>query len=329
MTKQQNRFNFTLFYNYYKQMYPENVLPSSQWLTWFIGFSEGDGCFMKTNRGDLMFVIVQSTDDVAILIEIANTLGFGSVRTQTKTACRFIVQDQRHSALIIYLFNGNLVLPGRIKQFRENYYNPYHELIKKKRKRQAIRSVPEIHEIHTPVLPTLKDFWLSGFTDSEGCFSCSISNRGHFVFSYSLAQSKEINISILKHIRNLFGHGRLYTSKLKKKNDCWADSTYFFVTGIAQSKIVVGYFTKFPLKSKKRLSFEKWCEVRRAVEQKRHLIPEKRQKLATLLKKINPKIDHFALEQNYNSVQKSLKDLNQKHSLKKEKSKIKRKNKIN
>ena len=40
-----NLFNFDCFKNKYKQHYRENM-PSEDFLTWFIGFSEGEGSFI-------------------------------------------------------------------------------------------------------------------------------------------------------------------------------------------------------------------------------------------------------------------------------------------
>jgi LAGLIDADG endonuclease len=108
--KTQN-FNFELFFKHYKQIYPHRPLPSAVWLTWFIGFSKGDGSFLVTNRGDQMFVITQSIFDVAVLHDIIITLGFGRVITQNKRQknARFIIQDQVGNSLMVSFFNGNIV----------------------------------------------------------------------------------------------------------------------------------------------------------------------------------------------------------------------------
>lgn len=66
--------------------------PSPEWLIWFIGFSEGDGCFMVTKRGDLMFVITLIIIDIELLHMLKNQLHFGTVYVQgiNKTNARFI-----------------------------------------------------------------------------------------------------------------------------------------------------------------------------------------------------------------------------------------------
>lgn len=51
------------------------------------------------------------------------------------------------------------------------------------------------------------------------------------------------------------------------------------------------YFEKYPLKSKKRLSFEKWQKIAKAIKAKKHLVTSERIKLVALSKEVNPKID--------------------------------------
>lgn len=108
-----NCFNFDAFYVLYKEMYPNKPLPSTQFLEWFIGFTEGDGCFSIATRGDLSFVVTQSTVDIHILNYIMAQLGFGSVIVQSKIqkTHRYVVQDIKHLQLICKIFNGNMVLP--------------------------------------------------------------------------------------------------------------------------------------------------------------------------------------------------------------------------
>ena len=50
---------------------------------------------------------------------ICDALGFGKVVKQGKRTSRFFVQDKRGLELIVSLFNGNLILPTRQRQFIE------------------------------------------------------------------------------------------------------------------------------------------------------------------------------------------------------------------
>jgi hypothetical protein len=102
-----------LFYTKYKALLGDRPLPSKEFLTWLIGFTEGDGSFIVNNRGDLAFVITQSTSDIQTLEFIKETLGFGKVISQSARTSRFVCQSKLEIQLIIYLFNGNLVFPSR------------------------------------------------------------------------------------------------------------------------------------------------------------------------------------------------------------------------
>jgi LAGLIDADG DNA endonuclease family protein len=68
-------------------------------------------------RGDLCFVIVQSTSDIQVLEYIKNTLGFGKVISQSVKTSRYVTQSKKEIEIIISLFNGNIVLPARKKIF--------------------------------------------------------------------------------------------------------------------------------------------------------------------------------------------------------------------
>jgi hypothetical protein len=58
-------------------------------------------------------------------------------------------------------------------------------------------------------------------------------------------------------------------------------------TTIKNSLNIVEYFRRFPLKTKKALAFEKWCEIRTKLINKEHLSIEGLEKIARLGKLIN------------------------------------------
>ena len=130
-----------------------------------LGFTEGDGSFVVCNRNDLQFLITQGSDDVQVLHMICDTLGFGKVIKQGKRTSRFIVQDKRGLELIVSLFNGNLILPTRQRQFIE-FMKAYNS-----KANNGKIQVSVITPIQSTILPSLSDGWLSGLTDSEGCFT--------------------------------------------------------------------------------------------------------------------------------------------------------------
>jgi len=98
-----------------------------KFLSWFIGFTEGDGNFHINNRGYLEFKITQSSSDAQVLFYIKKFLGFGSVSLQDRMnkTHLFRVRDQNNVRKLIYIFNGKLLTDKKRNQFAAwvNGYN--------------------------------------------------------------------------------------------------------------------------------------------------------------------------------------------------------------
>ncbi len=263
-TTPNNIFNFTLFYTKYKALIGDRPFPSKQFLAWLIGFTEGDGAFIVNNRGDLAFVITQSTSDLRTLEFIKEILGFGKVISQSATTSRFICQSKLEIELIIYLFNGNLVFPSRQKIFK-SFIDGFNIWCSKGRIK-----LNKIDFIPSTILPDLTNSWLAGFTDAEGCFSVSIlSNSVAFRFRFILTQKGEINIPILNHLVTLFKGGRVEPHSVK-------DVYEYRINGLKACSNVFNYFEEFSLYSKKAVSYALWKQLYTRLQNKEHLDPELR-----------------------------------------------------
>lgn len=146
-------FNFEEFYKKHKNIDPN-------WLQWFIRFTEGDGSIYSDKSGGIQFIITQNENK--ILNEIKEKLGFGTVSyDKLAKTYRFKVLDLPSILKLTYLFNGNLYLIHRINQLEK-----WIEILNSKSY--------SIKHIITKVNISLQDSWLSGFTDSEGCFNVHI-----------------------------------------------------------------------------------------------------------------------------------------------------------
>ena len=189
-TVEGKNFNFSAFYSKFSEYYPNLKQPTNKFLEWFIGFSEGEGSFILSKRGDLAFVITQSTTDVQSLNYIKDNFGFGKVIKQSikQNTHRFVVQDIKNLFLICWLFNGNMVFPSRKARFL-TFLSFFNEKLLKK-------NLTLIPPLDTCVIPSLKDGWISGITDSEGSFTCSLlSNSSAFRFRYILTQKWEAKVA--------------------------------------------------------------------------------------------------------------------------------------
>ena len=274
-------FNFKLFIDKYTEIYPTYKIPNHQFLEWFIGFSEGEGSFIVAKRGDLSFVVTQSTSDVKCLNYIKHNLGFGKVIQQSKTqrTHRFIVQDTSNLILICLLFSGNMVFPTRKARF-DTFTSSLNEKLLKMNK--------EIIPISSRlVLPSLNDSWISGITDAEGSFTCSIlSNSNAYRFRYILTQKWDINKTVLSHVNNLFiSLGAIGSVLPHSVNNVWELRT----NGVKNCRGLFIYFDSHPLKTMKYDSYIKWAEVHSRLEKGEHLDAIKRIELIKLSKQINNK----------------------------------------
>lgn len=271
-------FDFTLFNEAYKNHFRDRPLPSASFLQWFIGFTEGDGCFTVAKRGDISFIITQSTSDIQILHYIQNVLGFGSVIVQSKDnfTHRYVVQDKLGLWLLSQLLNGNLVFPVRQHKFLLflNAVNNATFI--------GTLQLSFITPILSTVLPTLRDAWLLGFTDSEGCFTVSLlSNSNAFRIRFILSQKWDENKLILDLLSSLIGgtvcpHSQPLNWELR-------------IVGLLNCSKIFGYFAEFPLKTSKAASYARFLELHDRITRKDHLDPIKRLELKLLAAKVNPK----------------------------------------
>lgn len=277
-------FDFTLFYKQYLIYFPNSLLsPSKEFLYWFIGFVEGDGSFTITKRGDLHFVVSQSSNDVKILYYLKDNLGMGQVIVQSKAnrVHRFILQDFKSIHLICLLFNGNMVLPTRNAKF-VLFLSKFNENLLKKN-----LSNPIIPLYHT-ILPSLSDYWLSGFCDAEGCFTSSFNQKtGKFTIRWIIAQKWVVNKFILDHILNLFylSSNKFFKGYVNAHNvvNVWELSVH----GIKNCEFLLEYFDNFQLKTKKKESYNYWKILISKYKNKDHLNLIKRNEIIDLTKLLN------------------------------------------
>ena len=278
-TTRETSFRFSLFYTQFNTLFKTKQDISNDWLTWFIGFAEGDGAIQTYGEGKrVRFVLTQK--ESAILHKIKYKFNIGMVRhfPQGKSGknndfYRWIVDNPSHILLLAFLFNGNLAMNHRIEQLAL-WINALNNRF----------GSNTIKLNNTPVSITLQDGWLSGFTDAEGCFNVSstASTRytlGHVIrMRYLLDQKDSL---ILNKICEMFGLGKVTLRS-------GTDNVYrFTVTGFKALNDVISYFKLFPLQTKKAISFEKWLTVHNQVSNKLHLTEEGSAQIRIQQKQIN------------------------------------------
>jgi hypothetical protein len=279
-------FDFSAFYTKFTEYYPNLKKPGLNFLEWFIGFSEGEGSFILAKRGDLAFVVTQSSTDIQSLNYIKENLGFGSVIKQSvkQKTHRFVVQDIKNLYLICTIFNGNMVFPTRNARFLTflSFFN-------EKLLRRNFITIPPLNHC---ILPSLNDFWLTGITDGEGSFTCSLLSKStNYRFRYILTQKWEANKFVLEHICSLFSTSEWLFASHKQVNAVQphsvADVWEIRINGVKNCKVLFPYFDKHRLITKKMDSYLKWKSIHSRLVQKDHLDPQTRLELIGLCKQIN------------------------------------------
>jgi LAGLIDADG endonuclease len=135
-----------------------------------------------TKRKLVELKIGQGAANVKVLHHIKKTLGFGVMTyNKTENVYQLTITRLDHVRAIIFLFNGNMVLPSREARF-QTFLIAFNA-------RADTVSVPYIG---LTLLPTLQDTWLLGFSEAEGCFHARLNGRS-FVTLYSVSQNGTVN----------------------------------------------------------------------------------------------------------------------------------------
>ena len=278
-TTRETSFKFTAFRVYYNTLFKNKCPLSDEWLTWFIGFAEGDGAIQTYDEGKrVRFVLTQKEKDILHKIQFKFNIGVVKHFPQGKSGknndfYRWMVDNPSHILLLALLFNGNLAQSLRIKQLTL-WVNALNNRF----------GFETIKLNNTPVSVTLQDAWLSGFTDAEGCFNVFITANsryklGHVIKMRYILDQKDSDI--LSRVYELFGFGKVTLRS-------GTDNVYrYTATGFKALNDVIEYFKKFPLQTKKAFSFEKWLIVHNHVSNKLHLTDEGLSQVRTLQKQIN------------------------------------------
>jgi len=271
-------FDFTNYIKYHRPEHKckEDISITINFLEWFIGFAEGNGCFeyrLEEGRPRLSFTIVQK--DFQLLYKLKKGLGFGSVsKHRNDLTERFSINDKRGIQRLQSIFNGNLVLPKRRIQF-DNWVNF---------KKQAQHST--FYLSNRSVIPTLKTAWLSGFVEAEGCFYARLSKKstGFLITNHKLTITQTDTHGerkILKDINNLFqNNGNLY---LAKSPNCFRIE----INNLKCLQIVIEYFQHFGLKGKKHIAYFRWWRIYLMRLDNVHFLEANQKKLQRLCHNLN------------------------------------------
>ena len=271
-----NTFNF----EDYKKEY--NLKIDEKFLEWFIGFTEGDGSMSisirsNNNKKELKFDITQTLSDVQVLYYIKKKLGFGKVYLRPESDRNvgfFYVTGKENFRKLITIFNGNICSDYKFLHFKK-WLECYNEIYKD--------NIILINKINTP---NINDNWISGFTDAEGSFIGRLRNtkksqvKTYPNLIFQITQKDKI---ILEKIRfAFFGNKNLWI----KYDKSW-NGYRFSLESISNLNYIASYFNKFPLKTKKHITFLVWRNILKIMVLKKHLDPKNLNTLRNMISKLN------------------------------------------
>lgn len=116
---------------------------------------------------------------------------------------------------------------------------------------------------------SLNPHWISGFIDGEGCFHIAINKNAEVKFGYQILPEFTVvqhqrDISLLYRLRSIMkcgvvrrNHGDRFCWRVKNRKNL--------------SEIILPFFEKYPLQSKKHIDFLKFAKVVQLMDQEKHL----------------------------------------------------------
>lgn len=298
--------SYDIFLKNYGYFFKKDFNKHNDWLSWFIGFVEGDGAIL-VHKARCQFVLTQKQD--ATLHEIRETLQIGVVKhfydnNGKRKFSRLIVSENKGIFLLYLLFNSNLVLESR-----RNQLHKWNIALNKASRFNwdlfLTKAVPNL--VRQSRQPSLNDGWLAGFTDAEGCFSVKIGSakkKFYVTLLYILDQKNEE--MVLNNIALLFNTNA--KAKLRTVNKCITTKDACFASKYVNTMFrlsiycndekkrvvesLLGYFNKYSLKTSKRSSFSAWIKISQIILGKQPLSSDS----LTKVRKLRHNMNGFTIE---------------------------------
>jgi len=128
--------------------------------------------------------------------------------------------------------------------------------------------------------------YLSGYADGEGCFCVSVNRSKRHKFGWEIRPSFSVsqNHDRAKVLRIFQQHLHCGTMRPDR-----SDKTLKFEVRSINDLVrkVIRHFEKYPLVSDKKLDFEKFADICRMMQAKRHLTKEGLQVILNLASEVN------------------------------------------
>jgi hypothetical protein len=178
----------------------------------------------------------------------------------------------------------NLMLRCTLMGFERNYQGRVlSNQINRCTRRFYTVAAKAIEQPETQNLGTMNPWFITGFTDGEGCFRISLTKRDNLVgwrvqlfFQIALHQKDKL---LLENLQNYLGVGKIYKSG--------KDMLQYKIQSLNEIEIILNHFDKYPLISQKRADYELFKEAYNIVLNKEHLTNKGLRKIIALRASLN------------------------------------------
>ena len=127
--------------------------------------------------------------------------------------------------------------------------------------------------------------WITGFVDGEGCFHVGVNPHNEMSVGFQVLPE----FTVVQHKRDiqlLYGLKEYFKCGVVRSNH--GDRMAYRVRGIEHLlQIIIPFFVNHPLKSKKRIAFEKFKTILMMMSRKEHLKASGVEKIKSIAKQIN------------------------------------------
>ena len=228
---------------------------------WIVGFVDGDGSFKDS------FVVSQNERSVSVLYALKNRFNCGSVNKAGGKMREYRVRKKEDlKKHILPFFYKNPPQTLKWQDFKSLYEDVYGIPLDKEK--GPIQISPD---------------WLVGFSDAEGCFYTSmVKNYPRPQFLLGLHPRDQ---EILKAIQSFLKMGTVYarSSDSASLHPCVVYQISSIQNLILLMKIFMTQTNRCLLRTTKRISFLKFKQILRLIEQKQHLTEEGIRKIKKIL----------------------------------------------
>ena len=129
----------------------------------------------------------------------------------------------------------------------------------------------------------MNPWFLTGFTDAEGCFTIGVVKNKKYKVGWTVRLRFQLGVNekdkfLLLQSKNFFGVGNIYVSE---------SAVQFIVQSVNDLAVIIKHFDKFSLITKKKIDFELFKQVFNIVINKEHITEEGLRKIVAIKASMN------------------------------------------